>query len=388
MPADDESLEYRPDDAELTPSRPRPARRRLLVALLAIVLAAGTFVAVLKFAPERGTAAPSHSGEQPPPPAATDTPGPQPPREQSDAFQSWVGQVANWLDIPERAMRGYAETTRTLGQEQPDCHLSWVTLAAIGRTTTDHGRAQGNAIGEDGIMTEPLGTVKLRDFYGKVVSAPKALGPMQLPPALWKKWQPDTPDAEPNVQNIDDAALATGRALCASGGDLSSGEQWWSGVRAIQDAPLFLHRVLATANVYGTVGQRTSPPHPAVLNAVNFAIDKIGLPYVWGGNGNESGDPGFDCSGLTKAAYDTSGITLPRRADWQYRDGPLIQDKAQPQLGDLVFYGNPDTKIHHVGIYIGNQQMIDAPTFGQAVQVHPYNKPSDEYAGATRPIAR
>lgn len=137
-------------------------------------------------------------------------------------------------------------------------------------------------------------------------------------------------------------------------------------------------------NVYGTVGQAAAPPNPAVLSAVNFAIDKIGLPYIWGGNGTGGSDPGFDCSGLTTAAYASAGVKLMRTADTQFRSVPHVTD---PQLGDLIFYGEPSTKIHHVGLYIGNQQMIDAPQTGQAVQVHTYRKDGDDYAGAGRPTA-
>jgi cell wall-associated NlpC family hydrolase len=121
-----------------------------------------------------------------------------------------------------------------------------------------------------------------------------------------------------------------------------------------------------------------------VLSAVDFAIDQIGLPYVWGGNGTGDADPGFDCSGLTTAAYSSAGVKLMRTADTQFRSVPHVDE---PALGDLIFYGEPATKIHHVGLYIGNQQMIDAPQTGQAVQVHPYRKPGDDYAGAGRPTA-
>ncbi len=76
-----------------------------------------------------------------------------------------------------------------------------------------------------------------------------------------------------------------------------------------------------------------------------------------------------------------------RTAHTQYHSVPLVEKDDELRLGDLVFFGDPDTKIHHVGIYIGNDQMIDAPTFGQAVQVHNYRKPGDDYAGAGRPTA-
>jgi cell wall-associated NlpC family hydrolase len=366
-----------------------PNKRRLVVTLVAVVVAAGALVAAVQLAPSEKKATPVAAATPPESlpsevPAVLNEPAkvPEQPGQELDA---WASKTSLWLDIPLRAMLGYAKTTVSLGKEQPDCHLSWITLAAVGKTTTDHGRANGSQIGTDGVSTKAIGTVELRDFYGKVISTANAAGPMQLTPALWAKWQKSASGGKPDLQNIDDASLTAGRALCADHRNLSKGSDWWSAVTSLQSAPLFLHRTLATANVYGTVGKNADAPNPKVLNAVNFAISKIGLPYVWGGNGTGGSDPGFDCSGLTTAAYASAGITLKRTADTQFRSVFAVPAGSEPALGDLIFYGEPRTNIHHVGLYIGNQQMIDAPTEGQAVQVHTYRKPGDDYAGAGRP---
>ncbi|WP_199433512.1 C40 family peptidase [Qaidamihabitans albus] len=386
--------------AEDDRAAPRPRRRALIVALVAAMLAAGGLVVALRIAPADQRVSPAAATDLPPQ-AATTTPPPSSeagtapaaprktavPEESGPRFEAWVDEVAGWLDIPRRAMHGYAAATVQLAEERPGCHLSWVTVAGVGKTATDHGRTGGGKVTGDGTVSAPIGTVELRDFAGDVISVPGAAGPMQLSPAVWQRWRASAPDGEPNVQDIDDAALAAGRALCADGRDLADGDDWLAGVSALHEAPLFLHRVLATANVYGTVGQSEEPPNKAALTAVAFAIDKIGLPYVWGGNGLEKGDVGFDCSGLTTAAYAHAGIELLRTAHWQYGSVPLVPAGAEPKLGDLIFYGDPATKIHHVGIYVGNQQMVDAPTFGQAVQVHNYRSPGDDYAGAGRPAS-
>ena len=124
-------------------------------------------------------------------------------------------------------------------------------------------------------------------------------------------------------------------------------------------------------------------PNAAAMAAINFACGQRGLPYVWGGNGGSDG--GFDCSGLTSAAYNAAGIALPRTADAQFRAGPRVP-AGQPLLpGDLVFYGNPATHIHHVGLYLGAGLMIDAPDFGQVVKTETYRHQGDDYAGASRP---
>lgn len=368
--------------------------RRALVTLAAVVVVVAALVVAVRVLPGGGsgeansgnvaataTLTPSASGTVPSA-APTSVVPTQAGVPRAGEFGAWASRTSQWLDIPLRAMNGYAQATVTLSKEQPDCHLSWITLAAIGKIASDHGRAQGNRVGENGTLAKPLGTVEVFDFYHRPVSTPGAAGPLQLSPAVWGKFQRSASGGKPDIQNIDDSALTAGRALCANGRDLAT--DWWNGVATLEPAPVVLHRTLATTNVYGTVGQSDQPPNPAVLTAVDFAIDQIGLPYVWGGNGTRDADPGFDCSGLTTAAYASADVKLMRTADTQFRS---VAHVSEPQLGDLIFYGEPASKIHHVGLYIGNQQMIDAPQTGQAVQVHPYRKPGDDYAGAGRPTA-
>jgi cell wall-associated NlpC family hydrolase len=128
-------------------------------------------------------------------------------------------------------------------------------------------------------------------------------------------------------------------------------------------------------------------PTSAALTAINYACGQRGLPYVWGGNGPEDGDAGFDCSGLTRAAYGAAGISLPRTSREQYAAGPRVPAGAPLLPGDLVFYATAG-RVHHVGLYIGGGNMIDAPDFGQAVKVEPYRHPRDDYVGATRPTTQ
>jgi cell wall-associated NlpC family hydrolase len=118
---------------------------------------------------------------------------------------------------------------------------------------------------------------------------------------------------------------------------------------------------------------------PAALAAVAFARAQLGKPYVWGGNGN----PGFDCSGLTKASYAAAKIAIPRTAQTQYNHRPRLPTGAALQPGDLLFFGTP-RNIHHVGISLGGTLMIHAPTFGQTVRIQDYRIFRD-YAGASRP---
>ncbi|MEP6696108.1 MAG: NlpC/P60 family protein [Pseudonocardiales bacterium] len=129
----------------------------------------------------------------------------------------------------------------------------------------------------------------------------------------------------------------------------------------------------------------TTTPAAAVVNAaISYARQQLGLPYQWGGNGPQHGDAGFDCSGLTQSSYAAGGLKLPRTAMGEFFAGPVLPPGTDLRPGDLVFYGTL-WRVHHVGLYIGRQVMIHAPTFGQPVQVSHYRWSGDDYLGATRP---
>jgi cell wall-associated NlpC family hydrolase len=101
----------------------------------------------------------------------------------------------------------------------------------------------------------------------------------------------------------------------------------------------------------------------AVQTAVEAAMGQRGKPYVWAAGGPSS----FDCSGLTSYAFRAAGINLPHSSLSQSRMGQEVsRDQLQP--GDLVFFYSP---VSHVGIYIGNGQMVHAPTSGDVVKVAP-----------------
>lgn len=91
--------------------------------------------------------------------------------------------------------------------------------------------------------------------------------------------------------------------------------------------------------------------------------------------------------GLTKAEYAAAGIELPRTAQTSTKRRRGVPE-AELLLGDLVFYGNPETKIHYVGPYIGAGQMVDTPTFGKPVGVRPIRYRGDDFAGGGRVTGR
>ena len=108
--------------------------------------------------------------------------------------------------------------------------------------------------------------------------------------------------------------------------------------------------------------------------ALRWALTRRGDPYVWGAAGPSS----FDCSGLVLWAYAKVGISLPHFTGDQWQMGVHV-GRNQLEPGDLVFF-YPD--IGHVGLYIGNGLMVDAPDFGEDVQVQPVMW--NVYVGAVR----
>jgi peptidoglycan DL-endopeptidase CwlO len=96
---------------------------------------------------------------------------------------------------------------------------------------------------------------------------------------------------------------------------------------------------------------------------VDTAMAQRGKPYVWAAAGPGS----FDCSGLSLYAYAAAGISLPHSSAMQSQMGTQVS-RSELRPGDLVFFYSP---VSHVGIYIGNGQMVHAPTFGDVVKVAP-----------------
>lgn len=94
--------------------------------------------------------------------------------------------------------------------------------------------------------------------------------------------------------------------------------------------------------------------------AAAFARRQVGKPYRWGG----SGPRGYDCSGLTQAAWAKAGKSLPHSSRLQAKKTRRIKRKNL-RVGDLLFYGKP---VHHVAIYVGKGKMIEAPRRGLNVR--------------------
>ncbi|NUR00171.1 MAG: transglycosylase SLT domain-containing protein [Streptomyces sp.] len=157
----------------------------------------------------------------------------------------------------------------------------------------------------------------------------------------------------------------------------------YGGVPPYKETQNYVKTITTLEESFAAPVSRVDPSKQAA-GAIYYAQKKLGTPYLWGGDGTAADNGRFDCSGLTKAAYDSVGITLPRVANDQYNAGPHPKrDELLP--GDLVFFSTDPTDsraIHHVGIYVGGGYMIDAPRTGAVIRFDPID--TSEYFGATR----
>ena len=120
--------------------------------------------------------------------------------------------------------------------------------------------------------------------------------------------------------------------------------------------------LLSTAGLEFTPTGPLPAPLPTTSIALAWAFSELGKPYEWGATGPDT----FDCSGLTQYSWHQAGVDIPRvAADQDSWSIPVPLSQLLP--GDLVFYGKSD--IHHVGIYIGDGLMINAPHTGDVVRV-------------------
>lgn len=108
---------------------------------------------------------------------------------------------------------------------------------------------------------------------------------------------------------------------------------------------------------------RGAPVEGAGQAIVNTATSRIGAPYRYGARGPNA----FDCSGLVYYSYQAAGLEVPRTSAQQFQAStPIGIEEARP--GDLLFF-RYSHKVSHVGIYLGDQQFVHAPSSGEHVTV-------------------
>ncbi len=177
---------------------------------------------------------------------------------------AWANGLGPKTNIPPIALQAYGMADLTMRQVDPQCHLSWVTIAGLARIESNHGRYRGAHIEANGdieprIVGVPLdgtsGNRTISDTDGGLLDGDptldRAVGPLQFIPSTWMKWRADgNNDGRADPDNIFDAALAAGRYLCAGGRDLASGEGWRSAVLSYNNSDDYGRRVYAAAEAY------------------------------------------------------------------------------------------------------------------------------------------
>ncbi|WP_213453823.1 lytic transglycosylase domain-containing protein [Rhizomonospora bruguierae] len=183
----------------------------------------------------------------------------------ADVLVGWAAQLTERTGIPVVALQAYGYAELVLAQTTPGCHLSWTTLAAIGKVESGHGSANGATLGPDGralpaIVGPPLngtgGNAVVRDTDGGALdfdsTYDRAVGPMQFIPSTWRSFAVDADnDGVKDPNDIDDAALAAANYLCSNGRDLSVAADWWAAIGAYNTPQSYREAIYAAANDYG-----------------------------------------------------------------------------------------------------------------------------------------
>lgn len=256
-----------------------------------------------------------------------------------------------------------------------------------------------------------------------VVSHASAKGVAQFIDATWATYGTDGDgDGRADVNNGFDAIASAARYDCALAAELRPYVESGQVSGNAQDLMLAAYN----AGPQAVVKYRGVPPYDETQNyvrnirklmdnyqvitpvvaagtafgdaVVKIAMDQLGLPYSWGGGtvdgpstgiGPKGQVVGFDCSGLVLyAVYQASGgkVTLPRVSQRQVTVGQAVpRDFAQMRPGDVIGF-DPDSNgdYSHIGIYMGNQQMVHAPKPGDVVKVSPLS----DYANVTWSVRR
>lgn len=182
----------------------------------------------------------------------------------ADQLYHWAAERAPRLQIPITALEAYAYAARVAEVENPKCHLSWTTLAAIGQIESHHGSYNRAKLAGNGDVRPPIRGVRLDGSGGTLHivenlqpemadddGVVRAMGPMQFIPETWRLYGVDANnDGFVSPDNIDDAALSAAGYLCWRGKDLATPKGWMAALMAYNHSEIYARSVRDWATAY------------------------------------------------------------------------------------------------------------------------------------------
>jgi cell wall-associated NlpC family hydrolase len=309
-----------------------------------------------------------------------------------------VGQpapAAGARSIPANYLSWYQKVGNQYG-------VPWTILAGIGTVESDNGQTTlpgvhsgSNAFGAAGPMQIGIGGAATNVWGGAPIHpASEVVDGVATD---------EDGDGVANVYDPADAIAGAAKYLLAAGvtsnpsaaifayNHLQSYVEtvlYWAGIYAggkfsVVSAQIPTSSSAAGCAATGGVPVAINAPNQAVAAAIAYAEEQLGKPYQFGATGPDA----FDCSGLVMMAYRAAGIDIPRTSEAQFAWGPRVP-ASQVEPGDLVFFAGADGTAAapgHVGLVIGNGQMIDAPEVG--IPIHVISYKDMDPVGFTRPWA-
>lgn len=214
---------------------------------------------------------PQPAGTQPVEPEPREAPT-HPAAGEEVAFSAWATRMTHATGIPARALQAYANAHAVLAADQPDCHLTWVTLAGIATVESGHGTFRGRTLLSNGLPSSPIIGIPLNGVPGVRAIGDtdsglldgdilwdRAVGPFQFIPSTWASWRADgNGDGRTDPQNIDDGALAAAHYLCAGGRNLNNGDSWVRAVLSYNSSVEYAQQVYGHAQTFARIAQTVS----------------------------------------------------------------------------------------------------------------------------------
>jgi membrane-bound lytic murein transglycosylase B len=202
------------------------------------------------------------------PASATPAGGPQ------LAYAAWASRLSPVTGIPVRALEAYAYAHSVMAASRPSCQLTWTTLAGIAAVESQHGTIGGRTLLADGRPSAPIIGVALNGTNGnRAIAATdggrltgdrtweRAVGPFQFIPSAWAIWRTDAHgDGMTDPQNIDNAALAAARYLCADNRNLRWGQDWLRAILSYNNSLDYARTVYNYAQAYARRAQAIRYP--------------------------------------------------------------------------------------------------------------------------------